>query len=439
VADRRRYRRDVYRRGAARRGERPDRRRQGIDDAEGRVVVPLDEEDLDRVVAAIRALGLDTVAVSLLFSFLDDAHERHVGERLRQELPGVGVFLSCEVLPEIREFERASTTAVCAYVGPLLASYLGRLDRESLLGGALPIDLAAAERAIRDHIARPLGLDVVAAAARVVAVVDSNMAQALRIVSLERGHDPRAFTLVAFGGAGPVHAAALADELAIPEIVVPPAPGAFSALGLITSDLRRDYARTLYAALDALDPERVAAILSDMETEAAAMLERAKIPSERRALLRAADLRYRRQAYELSVPMAAGAVSRTSLDALAASFHEKHRQTYGHANPGEPVQLVNIRLTALGRLPRPSLQHRAEPMAARRGPSARGLDPRGQRAVWFAETGLVTCPVLWRDGLAADAALPGPAVVEAADSTLLIPPGWIATVAAGSYIRLRRK
>ncbi|HJU18385.1 MAG TPA: hydantoinase/oxoprolinase family protein [Stellaceae bacterium] len=560
-------------------------------DAEGRVATPLDEADLDRVIAAIRALELDTVAVSLLFSFLNDAHERRVGLRLRQELPGVGVFLSSEILPEIREFERASTTAVCAYVGPLLASYLGRLetaaaalglpawhvmgssggvvdiaealrmpalaiesgpaagvvaaalagedlgiadlisfdmggttakasliaggeiavtaeyevggaghlkrwlagtghpvrvpvidlaevsagggsiawvdpggalrvgpqsagaapgpaaygaggteptvsdadvvlgylDREALLAGALPIDLAAAERATGDRIARPLGLDLIEAAAKIVEIVNNSMAQALRIVSLERGHDPREFTLVAFGGAGPVHAAALADELQIPEIVVPPAPGAFSALGLVTADLKRDYARTFYAEIAGLDPARLAAILAEMEANAAAMLTAAKIPPGRQALLRAADLRYRRQAYELTVPMAAGPVTRASLDALAAAFHDRHRQTYGHANPGEPVQLVNIRLTALGRLKRPSLRQQAGPARA----------PR-QRRVWFAGSGLVACPVLWRDGLSVDAAIPGPAIVEATDSTIVVPPSWIATVAAGGYIRLRR-
>ena len=131
---------------------------------------------------------------------------------------------------------------------------LGWLDRDALLGGALRIDLAAAERAIADAVARPLGLSVAEAAARIVEVVNANMAQALRIVSVERGHDPQEFSLIAFGGAGPVHAVALAEELQIPEVIVPPAPGAFSALGLVASDLRRDYSRTLYANLAEVDP-----------------------------------------------------------------------------------------------------------------------------------------------------------------------------------------
>ena len=564
-------------------------------DAQGEVVAPLAKDEIDGVVAAIREAGLETVAVSFLFSFLNDAHERRVGGRLRQELPWVGVYLSSEILPEIREFERASTTAVCAYVGPLLASYLerlqrdasglglpqlhvmgssggileiaealrmpamaiesgpaagviaaslagkelglaslisfdmggttakasliadgkiavtadyevggsghakrwlhgtghpirvpvidlaevsagggsiawvdpggalkvgprsagaepgpaaygrggteptvsdadivlGYLDREALLGGKLQVDAAAAEAAICRHVANPLGLTIAEAAARIVEVVNANMAEALRIVSIERGHDPREFALIAFGGAGPVHAAALAAELDMPEVIVPPAPGAFSALGLVASDLKRDYSRTLYADLTALDPPRLSAMLTEMEAEANEMLAAAGIPSERCALRRAADVRYRRQAYELTVPMADGAVTRASLDALAAAFHARHHQTYGHANPAEPVQLVNIRLTAIGHLSplklAPSLAGSGEFRASRR------------REAYFPQSGFVPCPVYWRGGLTVGATPAGPVIVEAMDSTIVVPPGWIATVDGGGYIRLRRR
>ena len=562
-------------------------------DAQGQVVTPLAEGEIDGLIAAIRDAGLETVAVSLLFSFLNDAHERRLGERLRRALPGVGVYLSSEVLPEIREFERASTTAVCARVGPLLAGYLDRLQRavsalglpqlyvmgssggvfdiaeglrmpamaiesgpaagviaaalagkelglanlisfdmggttakasliaggeiavtaeyevggggaakrwlqgtghpvrvpvidlvevsaggssiawvdpggalklgphsagadpgpaaygkggreptvsdadvvlgyldpEELLGGALAIDAAAAEAAIRERVGDPLGLRVTEAAAAMVEIVNSNMAEALRIVSVERGHDPREFALVAFGGAGPVHAAALAAELEIPEIVVPPAPGAFSALGLVASDLKRDYSRTLYADLAALDPARLAELLAEMEETATGMLRAAGIPHERRTLLRAADVRYRRQAYELTVPLADGPITRTSLGRLAAAFHEKHRQTYGHANLAEPVQLVNLRLTAVGRL-----RHLA--LAQRSGASAAH---RRMRKAWFRETGFAPCPVHWRDGLTAGETLTGPAIVEAMDSTIVVAPGWIAAVDDKGYIRLSRR
>ena len=562
-------------------------------DAQGQVVTPLDEGEIDGVITAIRHAELETVAVSLLFSFLNNTHERLLGERLRRALPGVGVYLSSEVLPEIREFERASTTTVCAYVGPLLAGYLDRLqceitalglpqlyvmgssggvfdiaeglrmpamaiesgpaagviaaalagkelglsnlisfdmggttakasliadgevavtaeyevggsghlkrwlhgtghpirvpvidlaevsagggsiawvdpggalkvgprsagatpgpaayglggseptvtdadvvlgylDREALLGGALAINLAAAQAAIRERVADPLGLGVTEAAAAIVEIVNSNMAEALRIVSVERGHDAREFALIAFGGAGPVHAASLAAELQIPEVIVPPVSGAFSALGVVASDLKRDYSRTLYADLQALDPARVAEALAEMEATTSEWLASTGIPTERCQLLRAADLRYRRQAYELTVPMDQGAVTRESLDRLATAFHDTHRQTYGHANPEEVVQLVNLRLTAIGRLPGLTLAQ--PPVAA----PAR----RRKREVWFPQDGSAPCPIHWRDGLAAGETLTGPVIIEAMDSTIVVPPGWIASVDGKGYIRLRRR
>jgi N-methylhydantoinase A len=562
-------------------------------DAQGAVVTPLAEAELPALIEAIRAAGLQTVAVSLLFSFLNDTHERRIGEALRAALPDVAVYLSCEVLPEIREFERASTTAVCAYVGPLLRSYLDRLqraasglglpalhvmgssggvfdiaealrlpaavvesgpaagviaaslagrqldrpnlisfdmggttakasvivggevavtaeyevggaanakrwmhgtghpirvpvidlaevsagggsiawidpggalkvgphsagadpgpaaygaggtrptvtdadvvlgylDRDALLDGALRIDLAAAERAIDEAVGTPLGLSVAEAAARIVEVVNANMAQALRIVSVERGHDPQEFSLIAFGGAGPVHAAALAEDLQIPEVIIPPAAGAFSALGLVASDLRRDYSRTLYANLADVDPTRMEASIAAMEAEAVAMLDAANVPQERRAIIRQADLRYRRQAYELTVPLIEGRINRLVTDALAEAFHAKHAQTYGHANRAEPVQLVNLRVTALGRLPALTLVQRADPDSAR----------LRERDVWFAGTGFIAAPVHWRPGLAPGALLAGPAIIEALDSTTVVPPGWQARFDEFGCIRLARR
>lgn len=559
-------------------------------DAQGEEVEPLAEAEIPALIEAIRAAGVTTVAVSLMFSFLNDRHERRLGAALRAALPGVQVFLSCEVLPEIREYERASTTAVCAYVGPLLAGYLARLqaatgalglpplhvmgsgggvldvaeclrmpavavesgpaagvvaaalvgrqlglgnvlsfdmggttakasviaggevavtaeyevgggsnarrwiagtghpirvpvvdlaevsagggsiawidpggalkvgphsagalpgpaaygrggDRptvtdanvvlgylDALLDGGLRIDHAAAARAIEAHVAAPLGLSVAAAAARILQVVNANMCDALRIVSIERGHDPREFSLMAFGGAGPVHAAALAEELAVPEVVVPPAPGAFSALGLVATDLRRDFARTLYAPLDGMAPARVAGVLDAMAAEGRAMLDAAGIPPARQQLQRQADCRYRRQAYELTVPMPDGPITAATLAALAEAFHAKHQQTYGHANAAEPVQLVNLRLTALGRLPGLVLAQPLRPDAAR----------EGTRMAWFDGAARPT-RILWREGLAPGAAVAGPAVIEALDSTTVVPPGWVGRVAEHGFLRLTRE
>jgi N-methylhydantoinase A len=306
---------------------------------------------------------------------------------------------------------------------------LGYLDRTALLDGALRIDAAAAERAVDDAVARPLGLSVAEAAARIIEVVSANMAQALRIVSVERGHDPQEFSLIAFGGAGPVHAVALAIELQIPEVIIPPAPGAFSALGLVASDLRRDYSRTLYADLASVDPGRVTDAVAAMEAAGAAMLQSANVPPEQRALIRQADVRYRRQAYELTVPVADGPITRATLDVLAEAFHAKHAQTYGHANRAETVQLVNLRVTALGRTPRLSLTQTADVANAR----------TRERSVWFAETGFVATPVHWRLGLVPGTVLGGPAVIEALDSTTVVPPGWQARIDEFGYVRLERQ
>src|SRR5215813_1092166 len=411
-------------------------------DAHGSIVTPLAENKIDALVVALKAARVDAIAISLLFSFLNPRHERRLAERLRAALPQVPVYLSSDVLPEIKEFERTSTTAVCAYAGPILASYLerlnqvtrsralpplflmgsnggileaaeaiampaiavesgpaagvvaaalvarqtgrldllsfdmggttakaslirggqyettphyevgggssmsrwmngtghpirvpvvdlaevsagggsigwvdragalrvgpksagadpgpvcyarggteptvtdcnlllGYLDKASLLSGDLPIDRDAAEAAVRTTLARPLGVDGRGAAAAVVDVVNHAMAEVLKIVSVQRGHYPREFVLAAFGGAGPLHAAALADELGMAEILCPPIPGAFSALGLIGTELKRDYVRTVYVTTADASPAALEGAFAALEKEGAAMLARANVP-----------------------------------------------------------------------------------------------------------------------------------------------------------------
>ncbi len=556
-------------------------------DAQGAIVRPLEIEDVDDAIDFIKRHDIAAVAVCLLYSFLNDAHEREIGCRLRAALPDRLVFLSSEVLPEIREFERASTTAVCAYVGPLLGSYLGRLEaavtgrqlpppyimggsgglftvgealqmpamvvesgpaagviaaalvgREldlpnlisfdmggttakaslieggevkttseyevggagnvrrwlhgtghpiripvidlaevsagggsiawidpggalrvgpesagadpgpvcyghggerptvtdadlvlgylnpvALLGGALPVDLAASRAAIEARIAHPLRLGVMEAAAAIVDVVNASMAGALRIVSVERGYDARDFVLVAFGGGGPVHAARLAQELEIRHVIVPPIPGGFSAFGLVASDVRRDYARTFYTSLATARPDEIRAAYEAMEVSAAAMLDRAGVAVTDRELARSADLRYRRQAYELTVPVAGGSIPPAAIARLAADFHDKHRMTYGHASPDEPVHLVNLRVSAIGKLTRGRFapgDRGADHVRA----SARGAIPAGPRVAYFKETGLVQCDVYPREALEPDVTRDGPAIIDAMDTTVVVPPGW---------------
>ena len=190
------------------------------------------------------------------------------------------------------------------------------------------------------------------AAAGIISVVNHGMAEALRIVSVERGHDAREFSLAAFGGAGPVHAAALAEEIDIPEVIVPPIPGGFSALGLVATDLRRDWSHTFYSPIESIDLGALNQRLAELERTAEFMLRGAGVPEPDRAIERAADCRYTKQAYELTVPFASGTVTRETLDALAREFHAQHLRTYGHENRNESVQMVNVRVTATGRMPR---------------------------------------------------------------------------------------
>jgi N-methylhydantoinase A len=307
---------------------------------------------------------------------------------------------------------------------------LGYLNPVALLGGALPVHLDRARAAIETRIARPLKQSVVEAAAGIVDVVTAGMAAALRIVSVERGHDPREFTLVAFGGAGPVHAARLAQELEIPRVIVPPIPGGFSALGLVASDFRRDYVKTFYARLDEARLDEVAAVYAAMEGSARAMLGAAGVPEARWEITRSADCRYGRQAYELTVPLAAGPVTAASLARLAADFHGKHRQTYGHASPDEPVQLVNLRVAAVGRLEGLDV---ARSVAAGEGAGTAVSTPR---EVYFKETGVVRCDVIPREALAPGARRAGPLIIEAMDTTVVVPPGWRAGADARGFIDL---
>ncbi|MGE3918971.1 MAG: hydantoinase/oxoprolinase family protein, partial [Hyphomicrobiaceae bacterium] len=306
---------------------------------------------------------------------------------------------------------------------------LGYLDRGSLLAGDMQIDFAAAERAVAEKLAGPLGTDVRTAAAAVIDIVNHAMAEALKIVSVERGHDPRDFSLAAFGGAGPMHAVALAEELGIAEVVCPPIPGAFSALGLVGTDLKRDYVRTFYATTAAADPAGLEQAFAALEAEGLAMLDRARVPAERRRLLRSVDARYARQSYELSVTVPDGRIDGGAVAAIASGFHERHRQTYGHDNRTEPVQIVNVRVAAVGTIP---------PLRIRQETAAAASDARkGRRQMWFRKSsheGQVYDRARMPSGFAAA----GPAVIESLESTILVPPGWRAAMDGDGFVTLTK-
>ena len=281
---------------------------------------------------------------------------------------------------------------------------LGYLDAGSLLDGDLPIDHAAAESAVRTRLAEPLGLDVRTAAAAVIDIVNHAMAEVLKIVSVQRGHDPRDFVLAAFGGAGPLHAAALASELGIAEVICPPIPGAFSALGLVGTDLKRDYVQTLYATTDTVDPAAVEAAFAALESKGGEMLDRAGIAPDRRRIERSVDARYPRQSYELQYRFRIRAVDRTLLEKIAETFHDRHRQTYGHDNRGKWVQIVNVRLAAIGAIP---------PLLVRDAPACSDMDAvKSKRQLWFQKTGTIYASIYERSRIPSGQNVMGPAVIK---------------------------
>jgi len=307
---------------------------------------------------------------------------------------------------------------------------LGYLDKQSLLGGDLPIDHAAATAAIHARLARPLGVDTRTAAAAVIDIVNHAMAEALKIVSVQRGHDPRDFVLAAFGGAGPLHAAALASELGIVDVICPPIPGAFSALGLVATDLKRDYVQTLFITADTADPAALEAAFLALENKGCAMLDRAGIAPERRRFERAVDARYERQSYELTIPVPPQPIDQTSLQKIAEEFHSRHLQTYGHDNRTEPVKIVNVRVAAIGVIP---------PLMIRDIPVDVGTKAiKSRRSLWFRETGEVDAPIYDRSRMPLGLKVAGPTVIESLESTILVPAQWQANVTEDGFVVMTR-
>ena len=298
---------------------------------------------------------------------------------------------------------------------------LGRLSASHLLDGDMRLERALAERAIA-ALAGELGLAPLEAARGIVSVVQANMLAAIRLVSVRKGYDPRGITMVAFGGAGPLHAAALARDLGVARVLVPRAPGILCALGLLVEPLRFDLVRTRIELLDGLGVAELEGAFAELEREAQAWLDREGVPAGRRQLARALDMRYLGQNFELLVA-APAELWRGDLDALRQAFLREHARVYGHGAEDDAIQIVSYRLTALGEpgaLTLPPL------------PPAPGASPAGarvdERPVYFDEAGgFVPTPVYRRELLLAGHRLDGPAIVEQMDSTTVLLPGqWAA-------------
>jgi N-methylhydantoinase A len=547
-------------------------------DYAGTVVRPLDEGSVRDVARKIRARGLQSAAVCLINAHMNPAHERRMRELLLEELPGLDVSLSTDILPEPPEFERTATTVANAYCAPILRTYmealearladggfrsdvvlvmhngggtmttdyakgvsvktlnsgpaagviagaavgvsaerpnvvcfdmggtsadigvvfdgkpqlttsfdlewgmpirfpsidvisigagggsiawldpagyprsgphsaganpgpacygkggdeptntdaqlvLGRVSNDLFLDGRMELDIERAREALRSRIADPLGLSIEDAAEGVLRIANANMVEAIRLMTVERGFDPREFALVAFGGAGPLHGVDLARELQMPEVIIPTYPGVTSAMGLLFVDPLDDFSWAYVRREHELDLSEMSGLYGDMEERVVGSLLRQGVARAEIIVQRAVDLRYIGQLHSVTV-----AVDNLAEDGMAraiAAFHEEHLRQYRYSHPNAPVETSTLRVTARGTRAKPNLHalHHAEQ-------TGRAVAPDRERAVHFGEQGWVTTRVLDRNGLSADDELSGPCVVEELDSTIVLPPDTTARVDA---------
>jgi N-methylhydantoinase A len=294
---------------------------------------------------------------------------------------------------------------------------LGRINTH-IAGGSLPLDADAATKAVQEKIAGPLNMDVHAAASGILSIANNTMIGAIRNVSVERGHDPREFALVAYGGAGPMHAIDVANLLGINKVVAPLHPGIASAYGLLVAELKNDYARTSLQTPPDYDPNGMERIYSEMESEGRTWLAEEGVPTDAHVFSRWADVRYEHQGSEVTVDFGSKKVTKETIDEVVNGFHSLHEQLYGFSLD-QPVEFVTLRMTASGDAGSVEMPKRPDNLVTPEKAIA------SQRPVFFDEAdGFVDCNIYDRDLLAPGSSIDGPAILEGMDSTVLINPGW---------------
>ena len=291
---------------------------------------------------------------------------------------------------------------------------LGRLDGEAFLGGGMRLDMAKARDALEACVAQPLGLSMEAAAEGLLAVANANLGAAIRLSLFEKGLDPRDFAMIAFGGAAGLHAVAVADELGIGRVVFPESASTLSAYGILHSDIAHDLVRSQVLEAKPDNVGTLAKMVAALLEEAQARLDADAVPAQDRRTELAADMRYKGQAFELTVPAAGAGFDQDRLEQLLATFHDIHRQRFSYANPGATVEIVSLRLSAIGQLPKP--QGTVVPEHGERNTGR-------HRQVWMGDRWREIAA--WHRGqIAIDIPLKGPAVIEEAYTTVMIAEGW---------------
>jgi len=296
---------------------------------------------------------------------------------------------------------------------------LGKLNQEKILGGRMDVHLDKAVRAIQEHLCDQTSLDLKQAANGIISVVNSNMMRAVRVVSVEKGYDVREFTLMAFGGAGPLHACEVAQELGIRRVIMPPSPGTLCSLGLLMADTRFDFScsNIMQAAPENLPAVRE--IFRSLSEEGRNMLVKEGVAEERHSFEWAIDMRYDRQNYEITVPLRACEISEAVLAGAVEDFHAAHKKAYGYRSDGAGVKLVSYRVAAVGLIPKPEI--REQPLAE----NAPAPVPAARRKVLFqGQQDYIDCRVYDRASFVPGTRLSGPAIVEQMDCTTVVPPGW---------------
>lgn len=537
--------------------------------SKGEVITPLDEDSVREAVDFLRREGVEAIAVSLLFSFLNPGHEQKVAQICRQRFPEVLVSLSSEICPEFREYERTCTTVMNAYLGPVIRRYMdnlsSRLKEEygevelhimTSSGGSMPVEMAKdypanlinsgpaagamaaafitrligkalaigvdmggttcdisvidkgvprtttwggvaeypiklpmvdmktigagggsiarvdefgilhvgpqsagsepgpacyglggalptvtdanlvlgrlnpnyfnggkqklypkrAYRAIKEHVADRMQVSVEEAALGIIKIVNANMVKGISGVSVERGYDLRDFILVAFGGAAALHAAEMARELHIPQVVVPPMSGLFSAVGLVVADIRHDYVKTVSRREDEICPEELLTAFKALDQVGIQQLRRDKVDKANMELWWSADMRYEGQSWELNIPVArTPVIGPEEMEAIISNFHKAHHWAYSYSNPGEKVEFVNLRVSAIGKNP--------ELMLPRCPPALTPAEALKEKRVVWLENGPAEIPIYERAKLGPEALLDGPCIVEEDICTILVPHG----------------